>query len=152
MEENLTPEQIQELQKQLEQTKKDLELSRQNPTVVQSSSQDKLIETFLEKGAAVFIETSKTSAEVQKYTADKKGELEKEELKAINKLDTKEKLYKGTLIIVCISALILSAIFIEKAEVVIPVLSLIIGLLFKSNSLSDFFSHKKNKYPEIEEN
>jgi len=36
--------------------------------------------------------------------------------------------------------------FIKKAEVVIPVLTLIIGLLFKTNSLSDFRSLTKDKY------
>ena len=72
-------------------------------------------------------------------------ELEKEEMKIIERLDKREKIYKGTLIGVCIISLLISAVFIQKAEVVIPVLSLIIGLLFKSNSLSDFLSHAKRK-------
>jgi hypothetical protein len=48
------------------------------------------------------------------------------------------------LIAICILSLLIAAFFIEKAEVIIPVLSLIIGLLFKSNALSEYYSKGKN--------
>jgi Na+-transporting methylmalonyl-CoA/oxaloacetate decarboxylase beta subunit len=86
------------------------------------------------------------TSDTQRYAADKNAEIEKDELKIINKLDTKEKVYKGSLIALCVLALLLTALFVPKAEIVIPVLSLIIGLLFKSSTLSDFFSHSKGKY------
>lgn len=152
MEDNLTPEQVNELKNQLALTKKELEETRQKQQlVVQSNPQDKFIETLFDKGGQMLIEYSKMSAETQKYTVDKQTEIDKEELIVINKLDTKEKIYKGSLIGLCVIALVLSALFIPKAEVVIPVLSLIIGLLFKSSSLSDFFTHSKNKNKETTE-
>lgn len=145
MSENLTPEQIQELLRQLDQQNQELEVLRQQQVVVQPTTQDNLIQNLIEKGGPFVMEYMKMNAESERYAVDKDTELEKEELKIIDKLDTKEKFYKGILLFVCLTALILSALFIEKAEVVIPVLSLIIGLLFKSNTLSDFFSHAKRK-------
>ncbi len=146
MSEDFTPEQISDLKKQLEDTKKQLEDARNSQIVVQHNPQDQFIETLFDKGGQMFMEYMKVSTETQRYHADKDAEVEKEELKVIDSLDTKEKKYKGILIITCILALVLSALFIPKPELIIPVISLIIGLLFKSNSLSDFFSHSKSKY------
>ncbi|MFN7910478.1 MAG: hypothetical protein ACK5QC_01560 [Bacteroidota bacterium] len=145
MSDNLTPEQIQELLKKLEEQNQELEILRQQKVIVQPATQDNLLQNLIEKGAPFIMEYMKMSSESERYSVDKDVELEKEELKIIDKLDTKEKFYKGILLFTCLAALILSALFIEKAEVVIPVLSLIIGLLFKSNTLSDFFSHAKRK-------
>ncbi len=152
MEEKSTTQQIEDLRKQLELTKVELEKAQQKQqVVVQTNPQDKFIEALFDKGGQMLIDYSKMTSETQKYTIDKQTEIEKEELIIINKLDTKEKIYKGSLIGLCVMALVLSALFIPKAEVVIPVLSLIIGLLFKSNSLSDFFTHSKNKSKESTE-
>lgn len=149
MEDNLTPAQVKELKNQLLLTKKELEDTRQKQhPVVQTNPQDNFIEKLFDKGGQMLIEYSKMSAETQKYSVDKQIEIEKEELIVINKLDTKEKIYKGSLIGLCVVSLVLSALFIPKAEFVIPVLSLIIGLLFKSSSLSDFLAHSKNKNKE----
>ena len=145
MSEELTPEQIEELKRQLEQAKSELQVERQKQVVVQTNPQDKFLETLIDKGGQIFMTYAQMSAESEKYNLDKNVELEKEELVVINKLDTKDKIYKGVMIGICVLALILSALFIEKAEVVIPVLSLIIGLLFKSNSLSEYFTHAKRK-------
>jgi hypothetical protein len=142
MDNNLTPEQIRELQENLEKYKSELDLARQQQVSYQTNPQDKFIETLFDKGGDIFKEWTKVSADTHKYSIDKESEEHKEELKIINKLDTKEKLYKGILISICIVALLVSALNFEKAEVIIPVLSLIIGLLFKSNSLMDFFTHK----------
>lgn len=116
------------------------------PTIQEISPQDKFLETLIEKGGQVLMGYTQMNQETQKYSIERQSEIEKEELKIVNKFDIRDKIYKGTLIGVCIVALILSAMFIEKAEVVIPVLTLIIGLLFKTNSLSDFRSLTKDKY------
>jgi hypothetical protein len=145
MNENLTPEEQQELLRIVKEQEKELEELRNNNGVVQQSSQEFLFQVLLEKGGPLVTEYLKINAQSNQYATDKSIELEKEELKIIDKLDTKEKYYKGILLVVCLLALIASAYLIERAEMVIPVLSLIIGLLFKSNSLSDFFSHAKRK-------
>lgn len=148
MEESKNLEQkMQELQDKLEQTQNELEHIRENQSVVQTQTNptDKLLDTIIDKGSDFLTQYFVQSAETEKYNSDRAAELEKEELRIINKLDNKEKLYKGVLIGVCVGSLVLSAFFIEKAEVVIPVLSLVIGLLFKSSSLSEFFKHRKNK-------
>lgn len=145
MSEELTPEQIEELKRQLEQAKSELQAERQKQLIIQTNLQDKFLETLIDKGGQILMTYSQMSAESARYTMDRDVELEKEELVVINKLDTKDKVYKGVMIGICVLALILSSLFIEKAEVVIPVLSLIIGLLFKSNSLSEYFTHAKRK-------
>lgn len=147
MNNELTPEQSSELKEQLEKTKKDLETTRQQQTVVQLNPQDKFIETLVEKGGELLIQYARVTAENQRYEADKEMEFKKEELRVIDKLDYREKLYKGLLIGLCIIILFITPIFVEKAEIIIPVLSLIIGLLFKSSALSDFFSFSKKEKP-----
>lgn len=148
MEENLSPDQIKQLKEELSSAKFELQDIRQKQNIVQVSSQDRFLEILFDKGGEIFKEFTKMSSETQKHVSDQELALKKEELIVITKLDTKEKIYKGILIIICISALVLSALFIEKAEAIIPVLSLIIGLLFKANSLSDFFSHKQKNIKE----
>jgi len=136
--------QINELKKQLEEAKNELEVYRQPQSAITINSQDKFIETLFEKGGTIFSHYTQIVAETQKHRIDRSAEFEKEELKMINKLDSKEKIYKGVLIAICILSLLIAAFFIEKAEVIIPVLSLIIGLLFKSNALSEYYSKGKN--------
>ena len=145
MSENLTDQEINRLKSELSEAKKQLEDIRNNPTAVQLNPQDKFLEALFDKGENIFLEYRKMKKEADQLDSQITVELEKEEMKIIERLDKREKIYKGTLIGVCIISLLISAGFIQKAEVVIPVLSLIIGLLFKSNSLSDFLSHAKRK-------
>lgn len=145
MSENLTDQEINRLKSELSEAKKQLEDIRNNPTAVQLNPQDKFLEALFDKGENIFLEYRKMKKEADQLDSQITVELEKEEMKIIERLDKREKIYKGTLIGVCIISLLISAVFIQKAEVVIPVLSLIIGLLFKSNSLSDFLSHAKRK-------
>ena len=145
MSENLTDQEINRLKSDLSEAKKQLEDIRNNPTAVQLNPQDKFLEALFDKGENIFLEYRKMKKEADQLDSQITVELEKEEMKIIERLDKREKIYKGTLIGVCIISLLISAVFIQKAEVVIPVLSLIIGLLFKSNSLSDFLSHAKRK-------
>lgn len=145
MSENLTDQEINRLKSELSEAKKQLEDIRNNPTAVQLNPQDKFLEALFDKGENIFLEYRKMKKEADQLDSQITVELEKDEMKIIERLDKREKIYKGTLIGVCIISLLISAVFIQKAEVVIPVLSLIIGLLFKSNSLSDFLSHAKRK-------
>ena len=145
MSENLTDQEINRLKSELSEAKKQLEDIRNNLTAVQLNPQDKFLEALFDKGENIFLEYRKMKKEADQLDSQITVELEKEEMKIIERLDKREKIYKGTLIGVCIISLLISAVFIQKAEVVIPVLSLIIGLLFKSNSLSDFLSHAKRK-------
>ena len=145
MSENLTDQEINRLKSELSEAKKQLEDIRNNPTAVQLNPQDKFLEALFDKGENIFLEYRKMKKEADQLDSQITVEVEKEEMKIIERLDKRENIYKGTLIGVCIISLLISAVFIQKAEVVIPVLSLIIGLLFKSNSLSDFLSHAKRK-------
>lgn len=146
MENNLTPEeQIEALRLKLNEQEQEIESLKQSRIVVQQNTQENFLKVIAEMGIPLVGKYLESTAEENRYNMDKEVELEKEEMKVIDKLDTKEKIYKGILLVICLTALVLSALYIEKAEVVIPVLSLIIGLLFKSNTLSDFFSHAKRK-------
>jgi hypothetical protein len=145
METKLTPEQV-EIQKKTSETKTILQEATIRQLIAKSNSEDKFIEVLFDKGGKLLVEYSKITSETNRYAIEKDNEFQKEELKVIDRLDTKEKIYKGVLISLCVLALVLSAMFIPKAEVIIPVLSLIIGLLFKSSSLADFFSHSKGKH------
>jgi hypothetical protein len=151
MEENLTPEQQQELLNQFKETKKELKELREQSVVQQINPQDQFIQTLFDKGGEIFIEYTKMSSETQKYEIDKASEIEKAELTTINKLDTKEKIYKGILIGICLIALVVIPIYIKESQMIIPVLSLVVGLLFKSNSVTDFISFRRKTKEENNE-
>jgi len=110
------------------------------------AAQENFIDTLFDKGGKLLMEYNNISMENQKYSIDKDSELEKEELKVIERFDIREKWFKGILLVTCLSALILTPIYTDKAASIIPVLSFIIGLLFRSNSLTGFYSFSKKKY------
>jgi hypothetical protein len=146
MEDNFTPDPKNELVRQLQVAKKEIETLRRKQDYFQYNPQDKFIETLFDKGGEILIEYTKINSEIDKHQIDKKSEIEKEELTTIIKLDTKEKIFKGILIGICLLSLIIIPIFIKESQMIIPVLSLVIGLLFKSNSVTDFIAfRKKNK-------
>ena len=105
------------------------------------------IEALVEQISNPVLEYFKLKSEEQDRANERSSQEDLEKLKLIDKLDTKDKLFKGVLIVICITALLLVTAFIEGSEGVIPVLSLIIGLLFKNSSLSDFLSFHKDKTP-----
>ncbi|XZF15876.1 hypothetical protein ACTHGU_07045 [Chitinophagaceae bacterium MMS25-I14] len=114
--------------------------------VISAEKQEQLLNLILEKGGELFLKYSTMKIEEQRDAVAKSIEVEKEELKVLNKLDTKEKIYKGILIALCVSAIVFSSwVLPNKAEVITPVITLIIGLLLKSNSLAYFNSHSKGK-------
>jgi|GEM_PF-6334014 len=136
---NSLKDEVANLKQQLE----DLRKEKSNP---KQSQQDQFIETLFDKGGDIFLEYSKLQAEKEKHNSETSNEVEKEELIIIDKLDLRDKVYKGILLCFCITSLLGAIIFIERADVIIPVISLIIGLLFKSNTVNDFFAHTNNKY------
>lgn len=103
------------------------------------------IEALVEQITNPILEYFKLKSEEQDRANERSSQEDLEKLKLIDKLDTKDKLFKGVLIVVCITALLLVTALIEDSEGVTPVLSLIMGLLFKNSSLSDFFSFHKDK-------
>ncbi len=105
------------------------------------------LEALVEQISNPILEYFKLKSEEQDRANERSSQEDFEKLKLIDKLDTKDKLFKGVLIIICITALLLVTALIEDSEGVIPVLSLIIGLLFKNSSLSDFLSFHKDKTP-----
>lgn len=133
-----------QVKKQLEELNQKIEALK-NGQVPEKTSNEKALEMIFDKGTPLLMGYMQLQNEANTAQSEKDCELEREEMVIINKLDTKEKVYKGIMIGFCLTALMLASLFLEKAECIIPVLSLIIGLLFKSNSLSDFFSHAKHK-------
>lgn len=124
--------------KQLESAKESITNSKR-----EESNNENTIAGLLKMLSPLLLNYAETQNDIIKHQINSDTELTKENNKLIEKLDTKEKIYKGVMILICISALLVTAFYIPKSETIIPVLTLIIGLLFKNNSLSDFFSHKK---------
>lgn len=101
----MTPEEIENLKNQLESKDKEIARLKSKEVVVQTNtSQENFITTLIKEGAPFVMEYLNANTETSKYSLDKECELEKEELKIIDKLDTKEKIYKGVLLCVCLSA------------------------------------------------
>lgn len=110
---------------------------------IDKNNQKELIELILEKGGSFYMQVQENRTENEIELAKIDVDFAREKLALVGKIDAREKIYKGVLISVCIVAVILSAIFVDKSESVIPVLTLIIGLLFKSNSFADFLNFSK---------
>ncbi len=107
---------------------------------------EKAFEKAIDKAPEMIAMFYEMKASQDKMDAEQHLEMERQEIDTINKLDTKEKVYKGVLILFCTSALVFSVMYIDKAEIIVPVLSLIIGLLFKSSTFSDFLAFRKKKF------
>lgn len=108
-------------------------------------------EGVISEGIKAFQEYMIKKIEDEKHSSEIGMELEKQELQIIDKMDKREKIFKGILIVVCLVSLICVALFLtESSQAIIPVISLIIGLLFRSSSVSDFLSFKKSSKNFIE--
>ena len=128
----------------LKQTKEELEFERQQSSVIQQNPQDKFIETLFDKGGAMFMSYLKTNAESEKYAIEKQTEYETQELKIVDNLDRRDKIFKGLLLVLSIFSLGLLAYF-EKAQSIAPVIGVVIGLLLKTSSITEFFAGGKKK-------
>jgi len=67
------------------------------------------------------------------------------EIELIKILDKREKWFKGILICCSLIALIISA-NLDLHQSIVPIIAMLIGLLMKSNSISDFFAYKNENY------
>ena len=145
MENNLTPEEVDKIKNELIKTQEELKVAKEQQYIVQQNPQDKFLETLFDKGGEILKVHLQTNTEKEKYLLDKQTEYDKEELKTVDTLDSRDKLFKGVLLSVSIAALGLLAYF-EKAQSVAPVLGVVIGLLLKTSSITDFFSGGKSKF------
>ena len=126
-------------------TKKDSHsLQKQQPKTTQPPTQDRFMEMLIEKGAPIVTEYLRTTYESKKHQTEKQTEYGLQELKSMDLLDRRDKIYKGILLIACIIALGVLAYF-EKAQSVAPVLGVIIGLLLKNSSIGEFISGGRKK-------
>ena len=135
---------VNELNEEITLAKNELELNRQSSISSNLEQQDKFIELLFDKGGEIFTKYNEIVSENEKFLIEKNNIYQLEELKVVNMLVRRDKIFKGILIIVCIFLLCLLAYY-EKAQSIAPVIGVIIGLLFKSNSLSDYFSSNKKK-------
>lgn len=74
---------------------------------------------------------------VQKFQIEKDAEIQQAQYVIVNKW------YKVTIVLVCLIALCVVA-FIDKLQGVSPIIGVIIGLVLRSNSISDFLGTSKN--------
>ena len=88
MSENLTDQEINRLKSELSEAKKQLEDIRNNPTAVQLNPQDKFLEALFDQGENIFLEYRKMKKEADQLDSQITVELEKEEMKIIERLDT----------------------------------------------------------------
>ena len=143
-------EEINELKKEVEKTKPELEVARHGVDSPSTNSQDKFIETLFDKGGVIFERWLQTTSENEKFSIEKQNEIEKEEMQVAQVLDSRDKVYKAIIITVCILAMSILAYF-EKAQSVAPVIGVIIGLVLKSSSITEFFGGGgKNKNADID--
>lgn len=112
----------------------------------QMSGNTSMLEALIEKGGHVFLEYGRQKNELEMQRTKLNVKIEEEELRTIDRMDKREKYFQGILLIVCIIALLLTVAFLKNNQAIVAVLSLIIGLLFKSSSVADFMSFTKRKY------
>jgi uncharacterized membrane protein len=99
---------------------------------------------IISEGVKVITNYYSSKNEADKNSLEKSIEFEKEELNVIDKMDVREKIFKGILIAICLAALIFVSMYLrDSSQAIIPVISLIIGLLFRSSSMSDFLTLRK---------
>jgi hypothetical protein len=135
--------QIEELKSQIELLKMEVENRNQQPILVQQHNpQDKFVEEVVSKGSEIFGLYLQSKLETERLDIEKSTDYAKEELKTVDGLDKRDKYYKGLLIVICFAFLGFLA-YADKTQNILPVVTLIIGYMLKSNSISEFFSMKK---------
>ena len=120
-----------------------------NPVQIKEAEhkhQKEMLELLFTVGGEFFLNMKEKQANTDSEQMKYDFELEQTKLKSIEQLDKREKNFKLVLLSLCIIALVISIAFLEKSEIIVPVISLIIGLLFKSNSFSEYlkYSSKSN--------
>lgn len=106
--------------------------------------QSKLLETVVEKIGMVFTDYINSNAETNRQNLEKVKQVELETLKTLDQLDKRDKWYKAIMIVLCVGALSILGYF-DKAQQLSPVIGVIIGLLLKSSSITEFLSTEGKK-------
>ena len=94
-----------------------------------------------------------TFNEYNKRKEDNVKELRKTELKTIDKLDFRDKMFKIIAVLACLIVMFLFIFLETKTDAALPVITLILGLVLGSDSLNGFYSFRsrKRKYTDYEE-
>ncbi|MEZ0612373.1 hypothetical protein ACAW74_27945 [Fibrella sp. WM1] len=120
--------------------------ANQQVTVQQNDSQEKL----LKMGSELLDTYLKNKANTERFLAEKQAEYQHKELETVERLDFRDKIYKGLMLIFLIAALLGSTQF-GVFDKLAPIISLLIGLLFKNSLISEFFTATKKRSGDIEE-
>jgi hypothetical protein len=148
MNENLpdTSPSVAELTRQNLQLRQQLQQTSQQITVQAQDNQEKL----LKLGSELLDTYLKSKANTERFAAEKNAEYQQKELETVERLDLRDKIYKGLMLIFLISALIASTQF-GVFDKLAPIISLLIGLLFKNSLISEFFTATKKRSNESED-
>ncbi|MFN8366723.1 MAG: hypothetical protein U0Y96_05715 [Candidatus Kapaibacterium sp.] len=106
--------------------------------------QSKLLETVVEKIGMVFTDYINSNAETNRQNLEKVKQVELETLKTLDQLDKRDKWYKAIMIVLCVGSMCILG-YIDKAKEITPVIGVIIGLLLKSSSITEFLSTEGKK-------
>lgn len=107
------------------------------------SQQEDLIKSLAQYGGPIFKDFQEQKMTVQKFEIEKDSEIKQAEFVIINKMDHRDKWYKGATILLCLIALVVVSFF-DKLQGVSPIIGVIIGLVLKSNSINDFLGTSKS--------
>lgn len=127
----------------LQQQITDLKNAEQEAT---SDPQTILVSKGIEIVGKIYESYLQRQIESKKQHLELNSSFEKEELTTVNNLDKRDKIYKGIMLFICISALSILAVY-DKASSVAPVIGVVIGLVLQNNIITDYFtgSGKKKK-------
>jgi hypothetical protein len=123
-----------------------------NQGIVQQDPLSNLVETAMKHGTPIISEWLKSQNTSSKIELEKATDFEKQELESIKVLDRRDKLFKFSIIFICIGALTFLAIY-DRASSIAPVIGVIIGLVLQANVISEYFSGalKKRKIDHFDE-
>ena len=124
-----------------------------NPVQIKEAEhkhQKEMLELLFTVGGEFFLNMKEKQANTDSEQMKYEFELEQTKLKSIEQLDKREKNFKLVLLSLCIIALVISVAFLAKSEIIVPVISLIIGLLFKSNSFSEYLKYSSKNNSEMD--
>ena len=134
-------EQVTELQKELDSVKRNR---------LRTLSQEEVFGNIIEHAVSVYKDYQEKSLASDTFSLEKEADNARLELETINKLDRRDKWYKGIMLSICIGALIISA-FWDKLQNISPVIGVIIGLLLKSNIISEYYAGSRGKFDDKQE-
>lgn len=118
------------------------EQEAQTPQQVEMDPQEALIKIIAEYVTPMYKSNQEQKMIIQRLSIEKDAEIKNLQLMALNKLDNRDKWYKGLVILACLIAMSVCA-FIDKLQGLSPVIGVIIGLVLKTNSISEFLTGVK---------